>query len=147
MQPDSGGYLGVAVVALPCATNSSAKPPQPNSCDGRGDLSEDRAAVFEQRQAEVEALQRAVEALGEALGQPSPALAPITTARERGEGAISLIVLKVSCLLTPASAPLILINLNKYAASRAVQVAAADIWKACIFKVRVWMDDYSIGPH
>jgi len=62
----------------------------------RGDLSEDRATAFEERQAEVEALQRAVETLGEALGQAPPALAPITTARERGEGAISLIVARVS---------------------------------------------------
>ena len=62
----------------------------------RGDLSEDRATAFEERQAEVEALQRAVESLGEALGQAPPALAPITTARERGEGAISLIVARVS---------------------------------------------------
>ena len=73
----------------------------------RGDLSEDRAAAFEERQAEVEALQRAVEALGEALGQAPPALAPITTARERGEGAISLIITKVVIfvLLWPACRP------------------------------------------
>ena len=62
----------------------------------RGDLSEDRATAFEERQAKVEALQRAVETLGEALGQAPPKLAPITTASERGEGAISLIVARVS---------------------------------------------------
>ena len=46
----------------------------------------------------MEALQRAVEALGEALGQAPPTLAPISTTRERGEGAISLIITQVGCL-------------------------------------------------
>ncbi len=73
-----------------------ARPVTRPSMTCRGDLSEDRATAFEERQAEVEALQRAVETLGDALGQAPPALAPISTARERGEGAISLIVARVS---------------------------------------------------
>lgn len=85
----------------------------------RGDLSEDRAAAFEERQAEMEALQRAVEALGEALGQAPPALSPITTARERGEGAISLIITKVggTVCLSPAAVVSSRVVARSYSAS------------------------------